>query len=320
MISHTSPNIAWLLQGDVAIQYKTSKDLLDAPESTLKTLREKIALEGWGHQLLVRRDRHTRLWGNGVYSPKWTSTHYTLLELKNMGIDPTLPEYSESAEILLHSMWYNKGQVRKYRHQDMCVVAMILDICVYAHIHSPEINEIVEYILEHQFRDGGWNCAWERGAEHSSLHTTLSVLEAFRDYEKYGYTHRLSLIKKAIPKGIKFILSKHLFRSAHTGRVIDRHMITLSYPCRWHYDILRAMEYFASIRQPFDYRMQEALDIIISKQRKNGRWPVQDRYSGLTHFLMERTGGDSRWNTLRVLRVLRFYKPELYTKVLKYSD
>ncbi|MCX5776015.1 MAG: hypothetical protein NTV44_06695 [Firmicutes bacterium] len=317
MALQTYPMIAWLLSSDVSIQYETQRDLLDAPESTLKTLQKKIALEGWGARLLSFRDRHTRLWGNGIYSPKWTSTHYTLLELKNMGIDPAIPEYSESTEILLHTMWHHQGKVRKTRHQDMCVTAMILDIAAYAHIQCPEINEMVDYILEHQYHDGGWNCAWERGDEHSSLHTTISVLEAFRDYEKYGYSYKLPLVKKAVPKGAEFILKKHLFKAEHTGEVINPHMITLSYPCRWHYDILRAMDYFASIKFPFDLRMSEALDIIISKRSKTGHWPVQDRYSGTTHFLMERTGGDSHWNTLRVLRVLRFYKPEMYATLLK---
>lgn len=312
-----TPLISWLLEGDPAIRYKTSRDLLDAPENTLKTLRQQIALEGWGQQLLKRRDRHTRLWGNGIYSPKWTSTHYTLLELKNMGIDASIPEYSESAEILLHALWFNQGKVCKYRHQDMCVVAMILDICVYAHLQSLEIHEMVDFILDHQYRDGGWNCAWERGDKHSSLHTTISVLEAFRDYEKFGYTYKLPLVKKALPKAHEFILKKHLYKSVHTGKVINEHMLTLSYPCRWKYDILRAMDYFASVKAPYDIRMKEALDIILSKRNKTGRWPVQDKYSGMTHFLMEKTGGDSRWNTLRVLRVVRFYDPKLYAEFLE---
>lgn len=61
--------------------------------------------------------------------------------------------------------------------------------------------------------------------------------------------------------------------------------------------------------------MEEALGLIIHKKRKNNRWPVQQKYSGKVYFDMEQTGGDSRWNTLRVLRVLRFYKPELYREL-----
>lgn len=78
----------------------------------------------------------------------------------------------------------------------------------------------------------------------------------------------------------------------------------LSYPSRWKYDILRALDYFRDAAVPYDPRMQDALDVLLSKRRKDGRWPVQAKHPGQTHFDMEQTGQPSRWNTLRALRVL----------------
>jgi hypothetical protein len=63
---------------------------------------------------------------------------------------------------------------------------------------------------------------------------------------------------------------------------------------------------------PYDERMQDAINIIIKKQRKNGRWGISHKHAGLVHFDMEKSGTDSRWNTLRVLRVMKKYNREIF--------
>ena len=74
----------WLLDGDVSLQYQVHRDL---PKSEHHHLQERIAREGWGARFLSYRkiDGH---WGKSFYQPKWTSTHYTALDLKNLGIAP----------------------------------------------------------------------------------------------------------------------------------------------------------------------------------------------------------------------------------------
>jgi hypothetical protein len=304
----------WLLHGDVSVQYQVHRDLISSPSDVQKGIRSKIALEGWGKRLLDERDPSTGLWGGGIYSPKWVSTHYTLLELKNLGLPPETMAYQEGCVLLLNALWpgLGKNERAEDRDRDVCVVAMVLGMACYAGIQSVKIAEIVDYILLKQFRDGGWNCSWNKGAVHSSLHTTLTVLEAFRDYEQAGYTYRLDEIRSRIPAAQEFILKKRLFRSVRTGEIIDSKMLMLSYPCRWKYDILRCLDYFASVQKEYDIRMEEAIQILLSKRRKNGRWPVQHKHAGRVYFDPEPTGCDSRMNTLRALRVLKLYRPELY--------
>jgi hypothetical protein len=84
-------------------------------------------------------------------------------------------------------------------------------------------------------------------------------------------------------------------------------MLMLSYPSRWKYDILRALDYFQFAGSNYDPRMQDALDILKKKRRKDHKWPVQAKHPGQTHFDMEKTGSPSRWNTLRALRVLKHF-------------
>jgi hypothetical protein len=82
----------------------------------------------------------------------------------------------------------------------------------------------------------------------------------------------------------------------------------LSFPHRWHYDVLRGLDYFARAGAARDPRLQDAITLLQEKRRGDGRWPVQQKYSGKVFFEMEKIGGPSRWNTLRALRVLRWWE------------
>ena len=92
------------------------------------------------------------------------------------------------------------------------------------------------------------------------------------------------------------------------GEVIDKKMLMLSYPYRWRYNILRCLDYFRAADVEFDPRMVDALDVLMGKRRRDGRWPVQARHPGVSHFDMEKIGQPSRWNTLIALRVLQHFQ------------
>lgn len=108
-------------------------------------------------------------------------------------------------------------------------------------------------------------------------------------------------------RGHEFLLRHRMFRSHTTGEVVSKQYTMLSFPGRWHYDILRGLDYLAAAGAVRDERATEAIAVLKSKQRSNGTWPVQHRHSGETYFDMEHTGEPSRWNTLRALRVLRWW-------------
>jgi hypothetical protein len=84
-------------------------------------------------------------------------------------------------------------------------------------------------------------------------------------------------------------------------------MTYMHFPPRWHYDLLRALDYFQSVNAPGDERMQVALDLLKNKQGKDGRWVLNTPWPGVVYFHMEAAGAPSRWNTLRALRVLKWW-------------
>lgn len=299
--------LSWLLEGDVAIQYQVYRDLLGV---TKPDLQERIATEGWGARFMQARhpDGH---WGQKFYQPKWTSTHYTLLDLKHLCFPPNHPLIQETIRHILETLKAADGGVLpigKEQKSDICINGMVLNYACYFQTPKTLLNSIVDMIIAHQMADGGFNCRLNRGgAVHSSLHSTISVIEGLWEYVHQGYTYRVDEVERMAAEARVFILQHQLFRSDRTGKVIDQRFLMLSFPSRWKYDILRGLVYFQMSGQPYDPRMQPALEVLLHKRRPDGTWPVQAKHPGQTHFDMERTGGPSRWNTLRALRVLRHF-------------
>ncbi|MGB4872987.1 MAG: hypothetical protein WBP47_23265 [Candidatus Promineifilaceae bacterium] len=248
-------------------------------------------------------------WGRGFYQPKWISTHYTLLDLKHLGIAPDQAPIRESiSHILAHHTSADGGvnPAKTIENSDICINDMFLNYAAYFEMPAESLHAIVDFLIEVQMADGGFNClSNQQGAVHSSLHSTLSVLEGIAEYLAQGYTYRAAELGSITRQAQEFILLHRLYRSDRTGAIINPRFLMLSYPSRWFYDILRALDYFRSVGAAYDPRMQDALAVLRQKRRKDGAWPLQAKHPGQTHFDMESPGQPSRWNTLRALRVLQ---------------
>jgi hypothetical protein len=185
---------------------------------------------------------------------------------------------------------------------------MFLNYASYFKAEEEDLKSVIDSLLDEIMPDGGFNCHSNRiGAVHSSLHTTLSVLEGLNEYRINGYRYRSGDISEAEISGREFILEHKLFRSHRTGEIIDKKFLMLSFPSRWRYDILRCLDYFRNADVPYDIRMEDAIAVLQKKKLKDGSWPLQAKHSGLVYFDMEKPGKPSRWNTLRAMRVLMHY-------------
>ena len=299
--------IAWLLEGDVSVQYQVHRDLMATEKPDL---RDRIATEGWGAQFLSFRKREGH-WGQRFYQPKWISTHYTILDLKNLAISQDNKEIRQSLSHVIQKLKGQDGGIFPFgaeNKSDVCVNGMFLNYASYFGTREDDLKSIVDFLLTEHMKDGGFNCNSNGiGAIHSSVHSTISVLEGILEYAGNGNTYRLDELQESADKARTFLLQHRLFRSDRSGKIIDRRMLMLSYPSRWRYDLLRALDYFHFAGVNYDPRMQDALDILNKKRRKDNKWPVQARHPGQTHFEMEKTGGPSRWNTLRAMRVLQHF-------------
>lgn len=303
--------IEWLLKGDVSIQYQTYRDLLSEDR---KDLQERIATEGWGASFLSKQKANGH-WGDGFYQPKWISSHYTLLDLRNLCISQDIEPIRRSINIIADSRKAADGGInpaKTIKESDVCINGMFLNYACYFGISPDKLHSIVDFILTQHMSDGGFNCRYNMsGAIHSSLHSTLSVMEGITEYKLNGYAYRVNELEAARKASLEFILQHQLFISDRTGEVINKDFMRLTYPSRWKYDILRALDHFQYAGVEWDERMKSAIEVLVKKRNKNGSWNVQSKHPGQVHFEMEKAGKSSRWNTLRALRVLKHFESEM---------
>jgi hypothetical protein len=170
-----------------------------------------------------------------------------------------------------------------------------------------DVNGIVRRLIGEQLEDGGWNCEVENGSVRSSFATTINVLEGLSAHERATGGSPESIAARR--RGQEYLLERKLFRRKSTGEVVNPSWLQFSFPVRWHHDVLRALEYFRSVGDAPDPRIDEAIGLLRSKQQPHGTWLLENTHPGKIHFALEDGDGrPSRWNTLRALRVLSWYE------------
>ena len=306
--------IEWLLDGDPAIRWQACRDLLAAPERTIGRERRRVGAEGWGARLLARQSADGRWAGgrssdDGLYHPKWISTTYTMLLLRDLGLSPADRRARKACALLLdRGIQRDGGVIYDWKGgSETCVTGMVLSILAYFEHDDPRIHALADHLLDRQMPDGGWNCQRSRGATHASVHTTISVLEGLRSYELHR-PRKVRAVRAAQRCGREFLLAHRLYRSHRTGEIIKPVFLEFAFPPRWHYDVLRALDHFQAVRAPQDERLADAIEVVRRARQADGRWKLDHAYRGKVYFAMERVGRPSRWNTLRALRVLRWWE------------
>jgi len=294
----------WLMDSDPSIRWQVMHDLTDAPASAVTHERSRVAEQGWGARLLGLQADDGQ-WGGGVYSPKWTSTTYTLLLLRHLGVDPADPRMRTATERVRDRVVIG-GQSRPFFHYatELCITSMALALGSYF-LEDIDALPQPKVLLDRQHDDGGWNCHVR--SDRSSFHTTISALEGLLEHERALGGD--STLAEARARAHEYLLERRLMYSLRTGDLINSRWLLMAFPPRWFYDVLRGLDYLRHAGLDADPRAEEAVAMIEAKRRNDGHWPLQNRHPGKEHFRMEEgSGKPSRWNTLRALRVLRWYR------------
>src|SRR5262249_21339311 len=226
----------WLLAGDPAIRWQVLRDVLGTAESTVERERQKVAREGWGARLLAKQDPQGTWAGGmssdgGLYSPKWISTTYTMLLLRDFGLPAANRRAGRACTLLVDEGLQRDGGINYgwWGVSETCVPGMVLPLLSYFEFDDDRLDTVADHLLKQQMPDGGWNCRRRFGATHSSVHTTISALEGLRHYELHR-RRKVGAVRAAQRRGREFLLVHRLFRSHRTGAVIKPIFIRLSLP------------------------------------------------------------------------------------------
>ena len=316
----------WLLESDPAIRWQVLRGLTDSSPSEVAAERARVAQVGLGAAILAaqqidgawRRDEE----------PVWLTTLFTLLLLRSTGVDPANPAVESAIALLEKSMRWNDypgcwdlrpadfneiapdqphackpgGNPLFEGEEEPCINGGVLALGAY--FGRPN-ETLARRLLSEQLSDGGWNCEAPQSTR-SSYHTTICVLEGLLEYERaLGNAPEVAAARS---RGNEYLLERSLFRRRSTGEIASSEFLELAFPPRYHYDILRALDYFRAAGIAPDLRMNEAVQLLESRRSPDGRWLLDRSYDeALAVPVGEACGEPSRWNTLRALRILRWF-------------
>jgi hypothetical protein len=294
--------LKWLLDSDPSIRWQVMRDLTDAVPASIAAERSRVATEGWGAKLLARQSPAGK-WGGRKENAGLLITFYSLVVLMDLGLDPASKQarkMTARAERLRFKWHHNRAFFDG--ETEPCINGRILALGAY--FKEPN-DKLANQLLGEQLEDGGWNCEAPRSCR-SSFHTTICVLEGLLAYERAG--RKSAAVTRARKRAENYLLERRLFRSLRTGEVIDKHWLRFSFPTIWHYDVLRGLDYLRNAGIKPDSRVSDAIEVVMQRRHQNGRWPLNLLHPEWIPLQMETAiGSASRWNTLRALRVLRWY-------------
>ena len=301
--------MTWLLDSDPSIRWQVLADLVGASPEEIDAERACLAVRGWGAQLLAAQSTDGR-WADALYSPKWISTTYTLLLLHWLGLPSGHPQAVAGCRQLWDGASFYSGGLtlaKSIREPETCITAMLILLASSFGLDDDRLDPTVQWLLDQQLADGGWNCESIRsGSRHGSFNTSISALDALLRYQQSGGGLRVS---DSMDRGRTFFLDHQLYRSHRTGELVIPVFTRFPFPPQWHFDVLRGLEHFRAAGASADPRLREAVGVVRRARRADGTWPVHRAYPGRTWFRME-PAGPSRWATLRALRVLTWWDHE----------
>ncbi|HEY0189658.1 MAG TPA: hypothetical protein VGC42_00955 [Kofleriaceae bacterium] len=295
---------AWLLDADPAIRWQVLRSLTDAPVDEVDAERARVPREGVGAAILAAQG------GDGAWhlgdEPDWVPTLYTMQLLRATGVDPADPAVDAAIDNLAAGFrWHEQlgGKPFFDGETEPCINGGALALGGYFERPS---HALAAQLITEQLADGGWNCEAPKSAR-SSFHSTICVLEGLLAYERAaGATPATAEARRL---GEAYVLSRQLFRRRSTGEVVAPSFTTLAFPPRCYYDVLRGLDYLRDAGVAPDARMADAVAVLRTHQQPDGRWLLEDSHAATTLAVAfdEAPGQPSRWNTLRALRVLRWF-------------
>jgi hypothetical protein len=278
--------IEWLIDADPSIRWQAMRDLTDTPAELVAAERSRVATEGWGAQVFLR----------------------------DLGIDPTSAQAQCAIDLVRSGVTWGPGFGDSPFFEgevEPCINGRVIALGGYFGVRS---DRLVDRLLDEQLADGGWNCEAERGSVRSSFHTTICVLEGLLAFEQaFGPAGPLADARK---RAQEYLLERRLLRRLSTGDIIEPAWTQLAFPTLWHYDVLRGLDYLRTAGVQPDARAEEAVAAVLERRQRDGRWVLDVRHHNTLHEEMAgNVGADSRWITLRAMRVLRWHRAAAGTDV-----
>jgi hypothetical protein len=318
----------WLLEEEnPSVRYFTLVHILEKPKDSPEAIdAKKSIMENGPVPCILEKQNEGGYWGKPedfYLRSKFKGTVWTLILLAELGADGTDPRIKKACDFILNSSRHSSGGFAFKSAKDgggnadhiiPCLTGnMTWSLIRLGHLDDPRVQESIDFITRYRrFDDGegilprGWpyedheNC-WGRHTCHMGVVKSLKALAAIPDDRRCG------AVKETLEEGAEYLFKHHIYKRSHDlSKVSKPKWLEFGIPLMYETNVLEILDILTNLGY-HDERMQEAMDLVVSKQDEHGRWMQESARNGRYIIGIERIGKPGKWVTLRALKVLKSY-------------
>jgi hypothetical protein len=316
--------VEWLLQDDnPSVRYLALKDLLGKKEKDdeVSEAKARIMEVGPVPKILAKQNPDgSWMAPEDFYSKtKYRGTVWNLIVLAELCADPKDARVKAACEFVMK--WSQDRSSGGFSHKGtgqrggqrsgvICCLTgnMAFSLSRLGYARDPRVIKALDWITIYmryeivskapqEWPYTSFHCWRDHTCRSGAVKTLKSLAEVPEE-------ERTKEIRAKIEEGAEYLLAQHIFKKPPALRAVARkEWLNLGFPLMWNTDVLEILDILVRLGYR-DERMDEAIDVIISKKGENGRWRQENRFDGRFATTIERNGAESKWVTLNALRVL----------------
>jgi len=319
--------VDWLLETDnPSVRYFTLSQILDKPlsSSEVQAAKQAIMVAGVVPKILSKQNT-SGYWEapEKFYTAKYKGTVWQLIILAELGADGQDERVKKACEFILEnaqdrtsggfSAWLSVT-VGGGRHSGVlpCLTGnMVWSLIRLGFLGDPRVERGIEWIVKYQRFDDGeayppkiW--PYEKATSCFGKHSChMGVVKALKALAEIPCEKRSAAVVDTLERGVEYLLKHHIYKRSHDLSKVSKHgWLRFGFPLMYQTDVLEVLCILTSLGCK-DERMQEAVDLVISKQDEKGMWKLESTFNGRFQASIEHKGNSSKWVTLNALRVLK---------------
>ncbi len=260
------------------------------------------------------------------YTAKYKGTSGNLSFWRNSAPDPTDDRIKKACEFILQNSQHHESHGFSMAKAEKtgggrqsgvipCLTGnMVWSLIRLGYLEDPRVQDAINWISTYQrFDDAdgegapkGW--PYDRFEMCFGKHSChMGAAKALKALAEIPADQRDSKTKTTIQKGTEYFLKHHIYKKSHDlSKVSKPGWLHFGFPLMYQTDALEILRVLTKLGVR-DERMQEAVDLVVSKQDRLGRWKLENTFNGRYQANIERKGEDSKWITLNALKALKQY-------------
>jgi hypothetical protein len=322
----------WLLEkNNPSVRYFILRDILEKPEEDLELQEARLEIMKAGLvTAILAKQKEEGYWEipENFYTAKYKGTAWQLLILAELGADVTNKNIKKACEFILNYSQDRQSGGFAYstsakkgggRHSEVipCLTGnMAWSLIRLGYLDDPRVKHAINWITSYQrFDDGiqealkGWPYDRLKAACLGKHTCHMGAVKTLKALSEIPSNHRSTDVKNTIEKGTEYILKHYIYKRSHDLNLVAKPgWLKFGFPLMYQTDVLEILGILTQLGYK-DLRMQEAIDILLSKQDYQGRWNLENSFNGRFQANIEQKGKPSKWVTLNALRVLKRFMP-----------